>query len=453
MNIGFYLRDANSKTAQRIWAIFRHNGERLKIDTHKKIEPKDWSTAKQSALSGFKHSKEYNKYLKEFKENIEKTVLALDLKKVRIDQIRLQDEIDKIYKKDELKIGTEEIIDFISFINSHINAKKNIAPSTVSMFKQVKMHVLVFSELVSKKQLAEYNKLGNKSKSKYEFVQTRLLDFDQINSDYVERFKDYLFEQTFETTIRGEKQVVHYKKNYIAKLLARLKHFTDAASQKGLIAYFKPNQTSKIDTEDIDSVYTDFEMLERWIKLKLPNKEEQIVRDKYFFNCFLGMRFSDLNNLEKHFFTERKIKGETFIVYSGRSKKTDRRQEFIVHKNAVSILQKYDFEMPKVSEQNYNELLKQIAYKAGFTKLVRIRETRGNEQIFSDVPEWQLISSHTGRRSFCTNFYNEGVATQAIMSISGHKTEREFLKYINKDAGVKIEVIAEQVNNIRLNVA
>jgi integrase len=46
------------------------------------------------------------------------------------------------------------------------------------------------------------------------------------------------------------------------------------------------------------------------------------------------------------------------------------------------------------------------------------------------MPKYDLITSHTGRRSFCTNMYKRGLPTLMIMSISGHKTEKSFLKYI-----------------------
>lgn len=54
------------------------------------------------------------------------------------------------------------------------------------------------------------------------------------------------------------------------------------------------------------------------------------------------------------------------------------------------------------------------------------------------------MSSHAGRRSFCINFYNEGVSIDAIMSISGHQTEVEIRKYIKKTS-VRLEIFAEQV--------
>ena len=44
--------------------------------------------------------------------------------------------------------------------------------------------------------------------------------------------------------------------------------------------------------------------------------------------------------------------------------------------------------------------------------------------------KWQLVSSHTGRRSFASNAYSMGIPAVTIMAITGHKTEAAFLKYI-----------------------
>lgn len=44
--------------------------------------------------------------------------------------------------------------------------------------------------------------------------------------------------------------------------------------------------------------------------------------------------------------------------------------------------------------------------------------------------KWEMISSHTARRSFATNEYLAGTPTLTIMAITGHKTEKSFLRYI-----------------------
>jgi len=50
------------------------------------------------------------------------------------------------------------------------------------------------------------------------------------------------------------------------------------------------------------------------------------------------------------------------------------------------------------------------------------------------MPKYKFISTHTARRSFCTNAYNAEIPIQDIMAISGHKSERVFLNYIKVDS-------------------
>lgn len=44
--------------------------------------------------------------------------------------------------------------------------------------------------------------------------------------------------------------------------------------------------------------------------------------------------------------------------------------------------------------------------------------------------KFELITTHTARRSFATNAYNAKIPTKSIIGITGHKSEREFFKYI-----------------------
>ena len=64
----------------------------------------------------------------------------------------------------------------------------------------------------------------------------------------------------------------------------------------------------------MDTVYTDFNEIQMLYDEQLTKKTEILVRDKYVLNCFLGMRYSDLNKLESHFFTKKNIAGKEFIV-------------------------------------------------------------------------------------------------------------------------------------------
>jgi hypothetical protein len=74
--------------------------------------------------------------------------------------------------------------------------------------------------------------------------------------------------------------------------------------------------------------------------------------------------------------------------------------------------------------------IKTVGEKAGIVDLVPIEKMKGGLIVKSTAPKNELIKTHTARRSGCTNMYLSGIPTIDIMKISGHKTEREFLKYI-----------------------
>ncbi len=136
-----------------------------------------------------------------------------------------------------------------------------------------------------------------------------------------------------------------------------------------------------------------------------------------------GCRFSDLEKVGK---TDIK---DGFITF--RQQKTNAKVTIPLHPVVLEILDKYDFNLPEpISNQRFNEYIKEAAQMAGIDTPETITRTVGNALKSETYPKYQLISSHTGRRSFCTNQYKRGLPTLMIMSISGHKTEKSFLKYI-----------------------
>lgn len=448
MNVGLYLRSNKSKSPQRVWAIFRIDNYRFKIDTGRKIEPGNWSMKKQAVLSSHRHSKELNQYLKDYVRDLEKVTLDLQLKKVRLSASKIQEAIDKIYKRDQVKFENG-IVDFTSFIDTYIKNKSGVAKTTLTVLKQCRKNIILAFDLVSKKTINEYNAKGSKEKSKIELIPEKVIEFEDVNLDFLNSFNKYLTTAKYKTSVDGEEVCRNYTKNYIAKQVKLCKQYIDAAVVQGYVRGFN-HKSVKASPEDVDSIYTNFDEIQSLVNLPLSNNiSEERTRDLYVFNCFLGLRYSDLKTLEPHNFKEEKINGEKVIIFEGRAQKTDEKIEFIVHKSAVHILKKYENRLPKMSEQKYNLNLKEIGKKAGFTRMERIRETRGSSKDFFNIPKYKLFSSHTGRRSFCTNYFMEGVPIGAIMSISGHKTEREFLKYINKKARVDIAKVALQVNTIK----
>ena len=454
MTIKLSLKRPKS-TQTVIIAEFRKNNQKYRFYTAKTIYSTNWSK-KGLVRSGEDNFELLNEYIKVWLAELKQIIAKTEINKDLLDQKIIQENLNEVMKQKTQKAPILEINedqkdiknvnDFVSFMTWYIANKKDTVRNTQKL-NQTKKLVIVGFNLISKKHLAEYEALSIRQKSLTNLNADIKLPFDQINLEFIEKFRNNLF--TLKYSIKENKQLVfkNYKINYIDKQVKGLKQFLLSAIGKKFVLHFTWNEI-KAEEKEVDSIFTDFNEIQTLYDTPLTHPTEIKVRDKYVFNCFLGLRYVDLNDIEAHFFKNRTIKGQDYMVYCGRSHKSDNKVEFVVHPIAVSILEKYDYKLPKLSAKEYNEVLKRVAKEAGFNQLERIREFRGKNKIILDIPKHKLMSSHAGRRSFCTNFYNEGVAIAAIMSISGHKTEEEFRKYIKKPQ-VRIEIVAEQVTAIK----
>lgn len=84
------------------------------------------------------------------------------------------------------------------------------------------------------------------------------------------------------------------------------------------------------------------------------------------------------------------------------------------------LVEKYELKLPKVGMVNFNYYIKEVVRLAGLNEPVGISHRRGNKIREEIRPKYAWISSHTARRSFCTNEYLAGTPSDLIMSISGH---------------------------------
>jgi len=134
------------------------------------------------------------------------------------------------------------------------------------------------------------------------------------------------------------------------------------------------------------------------------------------------MRYSDYKrikaaNLTANLIKIREVKDKTKFL------------EIPITNRIKAILDKYNMNLPKISEQNFRVYLKEIFQIAGFTE-PRIKSVKiGNKVFEKEVPMYELMSTHTARRSFITIMLNSGVPAKAIMKITGHKSINNFQLY------------------------
>ena len=110
------------------------------------------------------------------------------------------------------------------------------------------------------------------------------------------------------------------------------------------------------------------------------------------------------------------------------------------------IIDKYKGDLPKpLSNQKMNDYLKEVGELAGLDSQESKTLTKGGLRVTKTQSKFELVTTHTARRSFCTNNYLAGMDSISIMAISGHKSEREFLGYIKVTP-------REHANKIRVGI-
>ena len=118
-------------------------------------------------------------------------------------------------------------------------------------------------------------------------------------------------------------------------------------------------------------------------------------------------------------------------------------------KEVERLLSKYNNSLYKISNQKFNDYLYDVVAKCEGLEIEVTKKTiQGGKQIVIKKPKYEFISSHTARRSFATNEYMlRELSIQQIMSITGHKTERSFYKYIRQTPKENAERIRLIWNN------
>lgn len=153
-------------------------------------------------------------------------------------------------------------------------------------------------------------------------------------------------------------------------------------------------------------------------------KAKERIRDSFIIGCLTALRYSDYSTLTKNSLQN------GYIIK--RTKKTNVDVKVPAHDYIKEIFEKYDGIVPNgLCIQYFNKYIKLIMREIGFTEKVTFSYTKGGKLITATKEKWELISSHTARRSAATNMYLTGrMKTLEIMRLTGHKTESNFFRYI-----------------------
>ncbi|RKF04551.1 site-specific recombinase XerD [Tenacibaculum lutimaris] len=401
MTCTFNLKDKNKDGLTLIYlkAYFKKEGKRFVYSTGESIHPKEWDfknrlpnnlTGRTSQADSHRTIKRqldrYSNLFLLITETYKNTNQELTVEKIR-------QEFDKEFKR--VTAGKNKFYEAYDEFMAFKQKNQEWSNATVKRYKNIK------------KLLEDFEKV-----KKYKIT------FDTINQKFYTEFTDFCMVN------RG------HINNTFTRNVGLVKTFLFWALKNGhtyKADFINFKKKPKVITNQIALRKEDLETL---LKSKMPSKKLERVKDVFIFSCVTGMRFGELKFVSKNI-----IDGKTLLLKEekGSGKKS---REIPLSGIALHVLEKYDYTLPMIANQKYNDYIKDVFAEAGYTHDVVKTSTRGKEVIRETIPFNKRISSHTARRTFITMMKRNGKSDKLIAEISGHndmKTLNQYYQVSNED--------------------
>lgn len=391
MKTSFYLKGS------AIICTVTYNYNRLRLGTGITVNPTNFDKDKQSVKKSEPTHPELNQRLSNIKTF-------------------LQD----VYRRFVNDNGKEPAPDFLkNEIARYLNkpTATNSNPDTFTFFQFAEYYIKQKNAKPARLKLLTYSLSLLKS-----FATKRLkkLDFNTITLDVCLQYEKFL------SIDKG------FNPNTTGKHIKLFKHFLNEATERGYNTNLSYKSRKFVAPKnESEQIYLTEPELQTLYTLDLTqNIRLQKVRDLFLIGCYTGLRFSDFTLLQPE-----NISGD-FIKIT--TQKTGKKVEIPLHPIVKTIFEKYGNAIPKpISNQKMNVFLKELAILAGIDTPTQTVIHRGKMRTTTTSPKFDLVCTHTARRSFATNAYLAGLGIDFISTILGHTTITQTQTYLKLDAKQK----------------
>ena len=259
----------------------------------------------------------------------------------------------------------------------------------------------------------------------------------------------------------------------IQKLMKDFKKLVKDAGIEGIHENLRArdlNYTIEVGENDKSTqVYLTTEELQGLYDMKLSGTEE-LARDIFLIGCFIGQRVSDYGRIEPEWIgtTRNGVK----VIRLEQKKTGNKVCVPIVGNQLETLLKKYNYCVPKISDAEIDRRIKDICERLSLSipslavkertilkkheKLALYENKDGGRRMFEInekgeciKPKWAMVATHTARRTCITNMYlarkPDGTSKYTLaemMHVSGHKTESLFREYIKCSLDEYAEMVA-----------
>ncbi len=407
----FYLKEPQATQDTPVIFFFSFGGQRLKYYTGESILPSRWNERQRMP-----RNEENSSVLANLTIRLNRIRTAAEEEYSRLLLLKEIPTLDKIRHAIDQAVGKVENTDHRKTLQGYIEhfirdreKDPRYKKGSITVYRTTQKHVMAYAP--------------------------KPVLLDAIDKDFLKGFVRYLQGQT--SPITGN----YFTGNHVHKICSTLKTIFSQAIEDDVTTNPVLLKKSIFPSKDKPTkIALSKEEIKRIYYLDLPaiNRADgvpyhsddlkylEISRDLFCMACFTGLRYSDFSRLKQSDFIK---EGETWFL-SKRTLKTY--EDVLVPLNplAVELVMKYDGKFPQaVSNQKMNENLKTIGKAAGIDDVVSVTRKEGGVSVTREYQKWELITTHTGRRSMVTNSLNDDVPTETIKQLGGWKSSSSFEKY------------------------
>ena len=401
-SIRFNLRDSKTPTkAVPVYIIIEHKGKRIMkyTNTGVKVVYNNWSLENQLCTKKHENYNRINEKILQLKKIVIKAFADIEARNEVLTKEVLENVLNGTTNKNKAHDGT-----VISFMEKHISELPNqINPQT----NRPLARETIAKYVCLKKNLLEMQKLKNKT-----------FTFQNIDMPFYHSFIQYLNSKNLQPNTIG------------FKFVKTLKVILSEAERQGITvnnAY--KSKKFVAPSQEVRHEYLNSKEIEILENLELP-KDTMIdkVRDLFLVGYYSGQRFGDYSIITKDNFEQN---GDGNWNLKLKQNKTGTFVTVPIDGKCIDLMEKYNWELKKISAQYFRKCIKKLCELAGFDSEISDTKNYGGRDEVIKQPKYMLITSHTTRRSFATNYFlTNKLAVINIMRLTGHKTEKEFMKYL-----------------------
>jgi len=390
---------------------FTYGSMRFKYSSGYKICLENWDSEKQRVRNkaGILDRDYINNFLSDLEIEVNRECSRLISEQLPVTKEALKERLDIFTNKFSGTTGDSKAVSFFEYAEAFLIEKQPvISIITLRSYKQTLLRIREFS-----------------------FDNNISIDFNSFDQTFYNSFKRYLESKDF-------------SRNTIVKHTKNLKVILNSATTNGVNHNLKfKSRDFSTSPEITTEIYLTNEEIELIKDLDLSKYADlEKARDIFLIGLSTGQRISDYNGLTKANIINVNCR-EFFKI---KQRKTGKTVHCFIEPHIREMMnERYGGEPPKkMTEQYINNYLKQVGQMAGIDEPVICKSTKGGKEYVEVLPKFELIKTHTARRSFCTNKFKEGKRVEQIMFISGHTTTKEFYKYIRIGEQERASSIVEE---------